>query len=95
MKIQSLILVVLLLSGCGDVDKSELKELNGYGTKIEVNNENKTFKLVPLAGKIKTEINASKPQVTAIIELNETNQSPVAVVKPLQSSDARFKLALK
>jgi len=80
MNVKSLILVVLLLSGCGDVNKSELKELNGYATKVE---------------KIKTEINASKPQLTATIELNETNQSPVAVVKPLQTSDAKFKLALK
>ncbi len=94
MRIKSLILVILLLSGCGDVNKSELKALNGYSTKVELNAD-RTFKLVPLAEVIKSEINASKLQVTAMTELNETIQAPVVVVKPVQSSDTRFKLALK
>jgi len=95
MSVKSLILVVLLLSGCGDVNKTELKALNGYATKAEVNKNDKIFKLVPLVDVVKTEINTSEPKVTSIKELNQTIPVTLIAEKPVKSSDARFKLALK
>jgi hypothetical protein len=89
MSYKLLILLVFIFSGCEEVNKEELRALNNYSKKVEINSTQKKSLIVvekslPVA--IKKEVKS--------VENNETLVVPVVKVKPTDTSNKRFKLAL-